>query len=91
MDQSPLHLDLRHEEIPCQMRHLLVMTAWDQLAPGHHFEIVIDHDLAPLHRQLVRAGKSKLEWTSLRADPVHHHIRIRRRPDGLRISRTPRE
>lgn len=78
-NDEPLHLDLRHEEIPCDMRHLLVITAWEQLPAGEHFTVIVDHDPAPLRWQMQRMGGTEIKWTALCTEPGLHEIQIARK------------
>jgi uncharacterized protein (DUF2249 family) len=69
-------LDVRTE--PPARRHTLIFDTFDQLAAGHGFELVNDHDPKPLYYQLEAEQTGRFSWEYLEQGPEVWRVRIGR-------------
>jgi len=65
-------------DIPCELRHGLILRLWDRLAVGEWFVLENDHDPAPLRRQFERLYGDTFAWERLEHGPEKFRIRITR-------------
>ncbi len=64
--------------IPPARRHALIFETFEALAPGEHFEIVVDHDPKPLYYQFAAERAGAFSWEYLADGPELWRVRIGR-------------
>lgn len=74
-------LDVR--EIPCSIKHGLILDLWAKLPVGGFFILVNGHDPAPLRYQFQAESPGEFSWDYLLRNPGECRVRITRvRPSG---------
>ena len=69
-------------EIPCSIKHGLIMEQWRLLKPGRSFVLVNDHDPIPLYYQFSALFPGEFDWTYEERGPEVFAVRIARRAEG---------
>lgn len=77
MTQTLTSLDAR--TIPPRDRHATIFRAFDGLAPGASFALVLDHEPKPLLYQLQNERGGAFEWSVLESGPSVYRVEILRR------------
>ncbi len=78
-----IHLNLKQEEIPCSVRHQLVIKTWNMLGEGITFSFETDHDPSHILRQLhAMGGESLMCGTEIRG-PDDYMVTVTRIPVQL--------
>ncbi|MEP6790135.1 MAG: DUF2249 domain-containing protein [Ramlibacter sp.] len=67
-------IDVR--EIAPRDRHGLIFAAFDALKPGESFELLNDHDPAPLRHHFEHRSPGIFDWSYLQAGPILWRVRI---------------
>lgn len=67
-------LDVR--EVAPRDRHPMIFGRWESLAPGEGFELVNDHDPAPLFYQFQATKPGEFTWDYLESGPEVWRVRI---------------
>ena len=57
-------------------RHALIMSRFDQLAPGGFMDLVNDHNPLPLYKQFDSTRRHTFVWDTLEAGPEVWRVRI---------------
>jgi uncharacterized protein (DUF2249 family) len=65
-------------EIPCRVKHGLILQRCTQLATGTSFILVNDHDPVPLRYQIQAEHPEQFEWSYIERGPEVFRVRIRR-------------
>lgn len=78
---SGLCIDVR--SIPGPQRHPTIFGTFDALPLGSHFEILNDHDPAPLRYQFENTRPGQYGWNYLQAGPAQWRVRISRVAEGV--------
>lgn len=73
-------IDVR--QIPPAQRHPLIFGCFDALPPGAAFEIVNDHDPAPLRLQFEKTRLGQFAWQYIASGPLLWQVRISRVKGG---------
>ncbi|MBL8340100.1 MAG: DUF2249 domain-containing protein [Rubrivivax sp.] len=68
--------------VPPPRRHPLIFGTFDTLELGEGFEIVNDHDPAPLRAHFERTRPGQYVWRYLETGPLRWHVRIDRVASG---------
>lgn len=68
----------RATEIPCEVRHSLIVRLWELLPLGDYFVLENDHDPVPLLRQFRRFYPDCFSWDYLERGPRRFRVRITR-------------
>lgn len=63
-------------EIPCSIKHGLIIAKWRALAVGEAFVLVNDHDPVRLQKQFSELWPGTFAWKYLRQSPNEFHIEI---------------
>lgn len=63
-------------EIPCQIKHPLIMQRWFALPVGAHFILVNDHDPEPLYYQFNALFPQAFAWDYVERGPEVFQIKI---------------
>ncbi len=71
---TPNVFDVR--EVPPRDRHPRIFQTFDALETGETFELVNDHDPAPLRYQLLAERDANLVWDYLEAGPEVWRVRV---------------
>ena len=69
--------------IPPPQRHPLIFGRFDALAAGESFDLLNDHDPAPLYYQFERTRAGQFAWSYLETGPARWRVRIARVTDGV--------
>ncbi|NDW07680.1 DUF2249 domain-containing protein [Jiella sp. 40Bstr34] len=69
-------LDVR--SLPCTTRRATIFGTFDALESGQAFEIVNDHDPAPLRGHFDARADGSYDWTYVEAGPREWRVRITR-------------
>ncbi|MFH1557170.1 MAG: DUF2249 domain-containing protein [Pseudomonadota bacterium] len=69
-------LDLRG--MPCALRHAVIFEEFDALEAGHAFQILNDHDPAPLRAHFESRALTGYGWEYLQAGPDIWRVRVTR-------------
>lgn len=67
-------MDVR--EIPCSIKHGLILRTWAELPVGDHFILLNGHDPVPLYRQFTAADPSVCGWDYLERGPENYRIKV---------------
>lgn len=67
-------LDVR--EIPCSIKHGLILQTFHDMAVGEHFILVNGHDPVPLYYQFSAEWPNTFTWENLRKEPQEVHVKI---------------
>ena len=80
MSTSPLAKDELFDvrEIPCRVKHPLIMERWNALAVGESFVLMNDHDPVPLRYQFEALFPGAFTWVHLMQGPEAFQVRITR-------------
>lgn len=68
--------------IPPPQRHPLIFGTFDALSPGESFELLNDHDPAPLYFQFEKTRGGQFAWLYLESGPARWHVRVSRVAEG---------
>ena len=68
--------------VPPPQRHPLIFGRFDALAAGESFDLLNDHDPAPLYYQFERIRAGQFAWSYLETGPAHWRVRIARVAEG---------
>ncbi len=69
-------------EIPCRVKHALIIQRCVQLAVGASFVLVNDHDPVPLRYQIFAEYPDCFGWDYVEQGPDVFRVRITRLADG---------
>lgn len=69
-------LDVR--KIPPRERHPMIFQTFDDLAAGHSFVLVNDHDPKPLYYQFMHERDGQFNWEYLEEGPETWRVQISR-------------
>jgi len=75
--KADIVLDLRG--IPCVLRHAAVFDEFDALRTGGAFQILNDHDPAPLRAHFESRALAGYGWEYLQAGPEVWRVRVTRK------------
>lgn len=64
--------------LPCAIRKAVIFETFDALLPGQSFEIVNDHDPAPLRHHFNSRALALFAWDYLERGPQFWRVRIAR-------------
>src|SRR5512142_3378956 len=67
-------LDVR--QMPPRERHPAILSAWDQLEPGHALLLINDHDPLPLYFEFSCQHGGTFRWDYLERGPETWQVRI---------------
>jgi uncharacterized protein (DUF2249 family) len=67
-------LDVR--QIPCSIKHGLIIQQWLALPVGDHFILLNDHDPVPLHYQFAAQWPNAFIWQHLMKGPEEFRVKI---------------
>jgi uncharacterized protein (DUF2249 family) len=67
-------MDVR--QIPCSVKHGLVLGTWRDLSIGDHFVLLNDHDPLPLRRQFDAEFPGTFTWEYLERGPEDFRIQL---------------
>lgn len=62
--------------VPPLERHALIFSTFDALLPGQAFDLVNNHDPAPLYDQFQAARRGQFEWQYVVEGPARWQVRI---------------
>jgi uncharacterized protein (DUF2249 family) len=68
--------------VPPQKRHPLIFERFDALAVGESFDLLNDHDPAPMYYRFERTRSGQFAWSYLETGPTSWRVRIERVADG---------
>jgi uncharacterized protein (DUF2249 family) len=63
-------------EIPCSIKHGMIIAKWQSLPVGHAFVLINDHDPVRLQKQFAELWPGTFDWKYLLQSPNEFHIRI---------------
>jgi uncharacterized protein (DUF2249 family) len=69
-------LDVR--EVPCSIKHRLILKSWHELPLGDHFILVNGHDPVPLFHQFSAEFPGAFKWEHLLRNPDEVRVKITR-------------
>lgn len=78
MDANPT-LELSVNLLPARGKHATIFCVLDALAPGESMRLFVDHDPAPLHRQLAAERPDGFEWAYEEEGPELWQVVLGRR------------
>lgn len=80
MSTSPIDKDELFDvrEIPCRVKHPLILERWNNLAVGESFVLMNDHDPVPLRYQFEALFPGAFTWAHLMKGPEVYQVRITR-------------
>jgi uncharacterized protein (DUF2249 family) len=67
-------MDVRN--IPCSIKHGLIIRTWLELAVGDHFILLNDHDPVPLRYQFAAQWPNAFTWEHLVKGPEEFRVKI---------------
>ena len=67
-------MDVR--DIPCSIKHGLIIKTWQNLPVGDHFILLNDHDPVPLYYQFSAQWPDTFTWQHLVKGPSEFRIKI---------------
>ena len=70
-------------EIPCSIKHGLILKRFEALQPGGHFVLVNDRDPVPLHHHISALCPGQLGWDYEERGPEVFAIRIAKLAPGM--------
>lgn len=62
--------------VPPLERHALIFSTFDALQPGQAFDLLNNHDPAPLYDQFQAARRGQFEWQYVVEGPACWQVRI---------------
>ncbi|HHY86904.1 MAG TPA: DUF2249 domain-containing protein [Verrucomicrobia bacterium] len=81
-------MDVR--EIPCSVKHGLIIQAWREMPVGQHFILVNDHDPVPLYYQFAAEWPGTFTWEHLLKEPTEVRVKITKiKPTETGAAETP--
>lgn len=81
MDANVL-FDVR--EIPCSVKHGMILQRWHATKPGQHFILVNGHDPLPLYYQFSAIAPGEFDWEYIEKSAAGVAVKISRHPAGVR-------
>ena len=81
MTSSTEPIDVR--TVPPPQRRPLIFGRFDALATGQSFDLVNDHDPAPLYYQFERTRAGQFAWSYVETGPARWRVRIARVADRV--------
>jgi uncharacterized protein (DUF2249 family) len=78
---DPARFDVR--EMPCKIKHGLILQRFEALLPGEHFVLVNGHDPVPLYHHISALFPGQLGWDYEERGPEVFAIRIAKLAPGM--------
>jgi uncharacterized protein (DUF2249 family) len=78
MDTTP-RVELNMNLLPPRGKHATIFRVLDALAPGESMRLFIDHDPAPLRRQLAAERPNGFEWADEQEGPELWQVMLGRK------------
>lgn len=71
-------------DIPCSVKHGMILQRWQATRPGQHFVLVNGHDPLPLYYQFSAVAPGEFDWEYVERSETCVAVRISRHPEGVR-------
>jgi uncharacterized protein (DUF2249 family) len=77
-EEIPADKIFKAQDIPCAIRHRLILGVWDHLKVNDYFVLQNDHDPVPLLAQFRKAFPDSFSWEYVSRRPGEFQIKITR-------------
>lgn len=87
MHNDPVTLDSTRfdvRELPCSIKHGLILKRWQALKPGEYFILINGHDPVPLYYQFSAQYPGDFDWSYEYRRENEVAVRISRHPEGVK-------
>ena len=86
MDENRL-MDVR--EVPCSIKHGLILKTWRELAVGEFFILRNGHDPVPLRYQIEAEFPGALQWEYVARGPEDVSVKLTKLAEVAPVGQTP--